>query len=130
MPVFFNLQPVGFQWILAISTGFPRTPVRPARTPVRNKRARKHASSSTLADWLNNLDPNTGMLPVGQPGDPAPPTFSASTFIVGVNVGVGSGWGNNFLGFADNITLGFGGNSDTYRFEQDVPVELMRFTIE
>lgn len=84
----------------------------------------------TLSDWLNNLDPDTGMPPVGQPGDPAPPTFSASTFIVGINVGVGSGWNDNFLGFADNITLGFSGGSDTFRFELDVPVELMRFSIE
>lgn len=85
----------------------------------------------TLNDWMNNLDPNTSMPPVGLPGDPTPPTLSAGTAIVGVNVGVGSGWGANFLGYVDNVRLGFGGTTDTYNFNVvNVPVELMQFTIE
>lgn len=46
----------------------------------------------TLQDWINNIDPTTGLPPVGQPGDPIPPALDANTFIYGVNTGVGSGW--------------------------------------
>jgi len=44
--------------------------------------------------------------------------------IVGLNVGIGSGWAGSFLGFVDNVTIGFtGADATTWNFETDsVPV--------
>jgi len=84
----------------------------------------------TLADWLANTDPTTSLPPVGQPGDPTPAALGADTAIVGVNVGVGSGWGATFLGFVDTVTIGFGGEADTYNFDLTVPVTLQSFSVE
>ena len=64
----------------------------------------------SLDEWINNS-------PNGQPGDPQI-SLSASTWILGVNVGVGSGWGNTFTGFVDAVRLGFGPIDDVlYNFE-------------
>lgn len=71
----------------------------------------------TLADWLAFEDPNTMAPPVGIGGDPVPPTIGPNTNIVGVNVGIGSGWGGTFHGFADNVTVGFNALVDSYNFE-------------
>ena len=66
--------------------------------------------SATLNDWINNN-------PQGQPGDPQI-TLSANTFIIGINVGVGSGWGNSFLGYVDAVRIAFGAIDDTlFNFE-------------
>ncbi len=75
----------------------------------------------TLQDWINNIDPNTGLPPVGQPGDPIPPALDANTFIYGVNTGVGSGWSStaSFKGFVDNVAIGFNGIATRYNFEPD-----------
>lgn len=65
---------------------------------------------STLNDWINGT-------PVGQPGNPVI-DLSANTFITGLNLGVGSGWGNTFLGYADAVRIRFGSTDDTlYNFE-------------
>ncbi len=66
--------------------------------------------NSTLNDWINNS-------PVGQIGDPQV-TLTSNTYITGVNVGVGSWWGNTFLGYVDSVRVGFGLNDDNlYNFE-------------
>lgn len=41
----------------------------------------------------------------------------ASLHVMGVSVGVGSGWNGTFLGAVDNVTVGFNGNFTTYNFE-------------
>ncbi|GAB4193336.1 MAG: hypothetical protein Tsb002_23750 [Wenzhouxiangellaceae bacterium] len=72
--------------------------------------------STTLSDWL--AGPITG-----QPGDPVPPDLSqGTTFIFGINTGIGSGWGNDLLMWADNIRIGFGAADDLiYNFEGPTP---------
>ena len=38
--------------------------------------------------------------------------------VVGLNVGIGSGWSDSFLGFADNVTIGFtGADATCWNFE-------------
>ncbi len=66
--------------------------------------------NSNLSDWVNNS-------PTGQAGDPQI-NFDADTLILGVNVGVGSGWGNTFTGFVDAVRVAFGADDDTlFNFE-------------
>jgi len=66
--------------------------------------------NSTLDDWINNN-------PQGQPGDKQV-SLSANTYITGINVGVGSGWGGTFLGYVDTVRVGFGVTDDLlYNFE-------------
>ena len=65
--------------------------------------------NSTLSDWINGT-------PVGQPGDPTI-SLSANTFIIGVNMGVGSGWNNSFIGYVDAFRVGFGADDMLYNFE-------------
>lgn len=38
-------------------------------------------------------------------------------FVVGVSLGVGSGWNGLFFGAVDNVTFGFNGSNTTYNFE-------------
>lgn len=66
----------------------------------------------TLNDWI------TGN-PQGQPGDCVAPDLDANTNIYGVNTGVGSGWGANFLGYVDNVELFFGADEVSANFEPD-----------
>lgn len=68
--------------------------------------------NATLSDWLAG-----GV--TGQPGDPAPINIDANTLVVGVNVGVGSGWGATFRGFVDNVTLQWGADEVHANFEVD-----------
>lgn len=64
----------------------------------------------TLDDWINNS-------PTGQPGDPVI-QLSANTYVLGVQIGVGSGWNNQFLGFVDAVQIAFGVADDAlYNFE-------------
>lgn len=70
--------------------------------------------NATLNDWI------TGS-PVGQPGDPAPINIDANTLVFGINVGVGSGWGNTFRGFVDNVTARWGNDEVHANFEPDPP---------
>ena len=66
--------------------------------------------NSTLSDWITGT-------PQGQPGDPVI-TLTADTFIIGLNLGVGSGWGNTFIGYTDAVRVGFGSQDDVlYNFE-------------
>jgi hypothetical protein len=66
--------------------------------------------NSSLADWI------TGN-PQGQPGDPTI-NLSANTYVNGLNVGVGSGWNNSFIGYVDAVRAGFGAADDfLYNFE-------------
>lgn len=55
----------------------------------------------------------------GQTGDPTPPNLSqGTTYIAGINTGVGSGWGGNVKMWVDQIRIGFGAQDDTlYNFE-------------
>jgi hypothetical protein len=66
--------------------------------------------NSTLSDWINGN-------PQGQPTDPQI-NLTANTYITGINVGVGSGWGNTFLGYVDTVRVAFGSADDTlFNFE-------------
>jgi len=62
--------------------------------------------NATLDDWLNN--------------NPSPNiNFSTNTLIIGVNLGVGSGWNDSFLGYVDSVRISFGSIDDKlYNFEQ------------
>ncbi|MBC7686239.1 MAG: PEP-CTERM sorting domain-containing protein [Bdellovibrionales bacterium] len=66
---------------------------------------------TTLQEWM------TGPRP-GAPAD----ALSANTAILGMEFGIGSGWGSGtFNGFVDNVTLGFGNNITTFNFEAVSP---------
>ncbi len=66
--------------------------------------------NATLTDWQNGAV-------TGQGGDPII-TLSANTFITGINVGVGSGWGNSFTGYVDTVRVAFGNQDDQlFNFE-------------
>lgn len=67
--------------------------------------------STTLQEWMNGPAP-------GAPAD----SLSAQTAILGVEFGIGSGWGNaNFSGFVDNVSIGFGNDATTFNFETSAP---------
>ena len=38
-------------------------------------------------------------------------TFNANSLVLGINLGIGSGWSNQFEGAVDNVIIGFGGSS-------------------
>lgn len=63
---------------------------------------------STLNDWINN--------------NPSPNiSLSSNTIITGINIGVGSGWGNTFIGYVDAVRVSFGVNDDKlFNFENCV----------
>ena len=62
---------------------------------------------TTLQEWMNGPRP-------GAPAD----VLSANTAILGIEFGIGSGWGNaSFNGFVDNVSIGFGNNATTFNFE-------------
>src|SRR5690606_36340753 len=66
--------------------------------------------SVTLNDWLTTN-------PQGIGGDCVAPDIDATTYITGVNTGVGSGWGNAFLGYVDNVVVAFGADTVSANFE-------------
>ena len=70
----------------------------------------------TLAEWKANNDDGTGTI-VGQPGDATVHVLDADTYITGIEVGVGSGWGATFRGFVDNIGISFGADAISANFE-------------
>lgn len=71
--------------------------------------------NSTLSDWISGS-------PTGQSGDPTPVNIDANTLVIGINTGVGSGWGNKFHGFVDNIFANFGnGDVESANFEAETP---------
>ncbi len=52
-----------------------------------------------------------------RPGAPAD-VLSTRTAILGIEFGIGSGWGSGtFSGFVDNVSIGFGNNATTFNFE-------------
>lgn len=59
----------------------------------------------TLAQWASGYTYGTS-----QPLD-------ANTNIIGIEVGVGSGWGGTFRGFVDNVAISFNSDSVTANFE-------------
>jgi hypothetical protein len=65
----------------------------------------------SITNWSNNLDTSlfnsAGLNQFG---------FSSAAYIAGFSVGIGGG-ATNFLGYADNVTIGFGGVNNTYNFE-------------
>ncbi|MBC8074861.1 MAG: hypothetical protein H7Y32_02195 [Chloroflexales bacterium] len=59
----------------------------------------------TLAEWANGATfPNAHVL-------------GPDTSIIGIETGVGSGWGGSFTGFVDNIAISFGVDSVSANFE-------------
>lgn len=60
--------------------------------------------NNTLSDWL---DPTTEY------------NFGENTIILGINVGVGSGWTGTFTGYVDNVSMTVGGVTFDYNFEPD-----------
>ena len=49
--------------------------------------------------------------------------YTSNAFVYGINVGIGSGWANDFLGYVDNVHIAFdGGLSETWNFELKAPV--------
>ena len=69
--------------------------------------------NTTLAEWMST----------DRPGSPAD-ELNANTAILGIEFGIGSGWGGSFTGFVDNVRFGFGADTQTFNFETestDVP---------
>lgn len=66
----------------------------------------------TFANWLSGPQTGAG-------GDPTPPDLSfGNTYIVGINTGIGSGWGADVLMHVDNIQFAFGaGDDQLFNFE-------------
>jgi hypothetical protein len=61
---------------------------------------------TTLAEWING------------PRPPIADQLSATTAILGIEFGIGSGWGGTFSGFVDNVAFGFTGEELTqFNFE-------------
>lgn len=69
---------------------------------------------TTLAEWMNGPRP-------GAPAD----VLGANSAILGIEFGIGSGWNGSFTGFVDNVSFGFGADSQRFNFETaaaaDVP---------
>ena len=60
----------------------------------------------TLDDWVTGNHPNGSL------------SLSTNTNIIGLNIGVGSGWNNSFIGYVDAVRLSFGEVDDVlYNFE-------------
>lgn len=55
--------------------------------------------SNSVTDWINGVG-----------------TINADTLVIGISMGVGSGWGA-FDGAVDNLTIGFNGVNTSYNFE-------------
>jgi len=63
------------------------------------------AYNLTLADWAAGAQPANAF------------KLSANTAILGIEFGIGSGWSNQFLGYVDNVSVGFNGDNTTFNFE-------------
>jgi hypothetical protein len=62
-----------------------------------------------LAEWMANTDEEGS--PIDDDADSDQPhVLGPDTYIVGINVGVGSGWGDSFLGYVDNVEIEFNGD--------------------
>ncbi|MCD2518663.1 PEP-CTERM sorting domain-containing protein [Massilia sp. G4R7] len=83
---------------------------------------RKFSPGTTVEDFDITLDGwAAGTVPNGAVYD----VLSASTAILGIEFGIGSGWNGSFSGYVDNVRFGFGGaQATTFNFElaqADVP---------
>lgn len=59
-----------------------------------------------LAEWAAGANPAGALV------------LSGASAILGIEFGIGSGWGGNFLGYVDNVRYGFGtAESTTFNFE-------------
>jgi hypothetical protein len=74
----------------------------------------------SLAEWLANTDEEGSPIDDDVDSD-TPHVLGPDTYIVGVNVGVGSGWGATFRGYVDNVTLQFGSDEVSANFEPETP---------
>lgn len=74
----------------------------------------------SLAEWMANADEEGSPIDDDADAD-VPHVLSASTYITGINVGVGSGWGATFLGYVDNVEIEFGADVETANFELPPP---------
>lgn len=69
----------------------------------------------TLEDWANGFDSTNFSHPV----------LDGDAVIIGIEVGIGSGWAGEFTGFADNVVVDFdGGDSYHWNFELPPPPQL------
>ncbi|MDX2139708.1 MAG: right-handed parallel beta-helix repeat-containing protein, partial [Chloroflexota bacterium] len=72
----------------------------------------------SLTEWISNNHNGSGS-PIPSVGG-TPHVLSANTLIVGIEVGVGSGWNGVYQMFVDNVSFSFGASdSFTFNFEPD-----------
>ncbi len=74
----------------------------------------------SLAEWMANADEEGSPIDDDADAD-VPHVLSSSIYITGINVGVGSGWGETFLGYVDNVEIEFGADVETANFELPPP---------
>lgn len=74
----------------------------------------------SLAEWMANSDEEGSPIDDDSDAD-VPHVLGPGIYITGINVGVGSGWGANFLGFVDNVEIEFGTDVETANFELPPP---------
>ncbi len=74
----------------------------------------------SLAEWMANADEEGSPIDDDADSD-APHVLGPDTYIIGVNVGVGSGWGATFRGYVDNVLLQFGSDEVSANFEPETP---------
>jgi uncharacterized repeat protein (TIGR01451 family) len=73
----------------------------------------------SLAEWLANTDEEGSPIDDDADSD-VPHVLGPTTKIVGIEVGIGSGWNGVFKGFVDNIVISFGSDTITANFEPDI----------
>ncbi len=72
-----------------------------------------------LSEWQSNTDEEGSPIDDDSDSD-VPHVLDANTNIIGIEIGVGSGWGGTFTGFVDNVVIGFGSDSMSANFEPNV----------
>lgn len=74
----------------------------------------------SLAQWMANTDDEGSPIDDDADSD-APHVLGPDTYIIGVNVGVGSGWASAFRGNVDNVLVQFGSDEVSANFEPETP---------
>jgi hypothetical protein len=74
----------------------------------------------SLAEWTANTDEEGSPIDDDADSD-VPHVLGPDTYIVGVNVGVGSGWGATFRGYVDSVVVQFGTDEVSANFEPETP---------
>ncbi|MCS6831495.1 MAG: PEP-CTERM sorting domain-containing protein, partial [bacterium] len=73
-----------------------------------------------ISTWKSGYQPKGGRLgPIYNPNQMGL-TFNANSLVIGVSLGIGSGWNGTFEGAVDNLVIGFGGTNPytlSYNFE-------------